>query len=71
MTVPVLYPTEEEMNSMCMRSYMPYADQEDAEIDQLASILDSGAQMVHVQKPKPPKQFGRLQLLPQQQQQIP
>ncbi|XP_024027262.1 protein TsetseEP-like [Morus notabilis] len=48
MVIPILYPTEEEMNSMCMRLYMPYADQEDPEIDQLASFLDSGARMVHV-----------------------
>ncbi|XP_024026983.1 uncharacterized protein LOC112093193 [Morus notabilis] len=56
MAVPILYPTEEEMNSMCMRLYLSYADQEDPEIDQLASFLDSSARM-----PKPVPE-GELEL---------
>ncbi|XP_024030942.1 uncharacterized protein LOC112094407 [Morus notabilis] len=60
----------EEMNSMCMRLYLPYADQEDAEIDEVVSFLDPSARMVHVQQPKPPKQLARLQQLSQQQQMV-
>ncbi|XP_024023524.1 uncharacterized protein LOC112092219 [Morus notabilis] len=70
MVVPILYPTEEELSSMSVRLYLSYADQEDAEIDQLESFLNSGARMVHVQQPKPPKQLSQQQQqFPQQQQQ--